>query len=56
LREIIKAYEVERVSETYHKPIEITDLKDALKTDGHILIIRGDEVFLYIYFVGAVEL
>lgn len=43
LKEIISAFEVEKVSETYNKPIEIIDLQDELGTRGHVLVIRGDK-------------
>jgi len=45
LREIIKAFDVERVSETYQGEVEITDLKDELGTKGHVLVVRGDKAY-----------
>jgi len=43
LREqIVEAFDVESISETYEGPIEITDLKGELRTKGHILVVRGD--------------
>jgi hypothetical protein len=42
IRDIKNMCNVEDVSETYEKPVEITDLRDELGTKGHVLVIRGD--------------
>lgn len=44
-RDIIKAYDVNSVSENYSGEIEITDLKQELGTKGHLLVVRGDNAY-----------
>lgn len=42
LKEIVEAYSVEKISDSYDGEVEITDLKKELGTRGHVLVIRGD--------------
>ena len=45
LREIIDAYDVESISETYPEAVQITDLQKELGTKGHVLVVRGDKAY-----------
>ncbi len=45
MKEIINAYSVDKVSETYEGTVEITDLKKELGTKGHVLVVRGDKAY-----------
>ena len=45
LREIINAYDIGNISETYQGDVEISDLKEELGTKGHVLVIRGDRAY-----------
>jgi len=45
LREIVAAFDVSKVSESYSGPLEITDLKDMLGTRGHVLVVCGDKAY-----------
>jgi len=45
LRDIINAYDLESVSETYPQSIQITDLQNELGTKGHVLVVRGDKAY-----------
>jgi len=46
LREqIVKAFDVSNVSETYSGKVQITDLRDELGTKGHVLVVRGDKAY-----------
>ena len=40
---IIRAFQVDNISETYQGKVEITDLTEELGTKGHVLVIRGDK-------------
>lgn len=46
LRDIVNAYDIDSISETYHGDVEITDLKKELGTRGHVLVVRGDKAYL----------
>lgn len=45
MKEIERAYDIDSVSETYPGEVEITDLKDVLGTEGHVLVVRGDKAY-----------
>ena len=45
LKDIINAYDVESVSETYPDTVQITDLQKELGTKGHVLVVRGDKAY-----------
>ncbi len=45
LREIVDAFLIDKVSETYPRSVEITNLKADLGTRGDILVIRGDKAY-----------
>ena len=45
LREIVDAYCLDSISETYSGAVEITDLKEELGTKGHVLVVRGDRAY-----------
>ena len=42
IKQIINAFDVSKISETYQGNVEITDLKPQLGTKGHVLVVRGD--------------
>lgn len=45
LRNIINAYDIRSVSETYPEAVQITDLQKELGTKGHVLVVRGDRAY-----------
>ena len=45
INEIVRAYDVTSVSDSYEGEVEIKDLKDELKTEGHVLVVRGDKSY-----------
>lgn len=45
LKKIIECFDPKDVSEVYQGKVELTNLKDELKTQGHVLVVRGDKAY-----------
>ena len=45
-REILEAYAIEHIAERFQGPVGVINLKDALGTQGDVLIVRGDLAFV----------
>jgi len=41
-KEIVQAWDISEVNETYEGNVQITDLREELGTQGHVLVVRGD--------------
>src|SRR3989338_4158143 len=42
--ELVEAFSTRSVTEVYDGPVVLTDLRETLKTEGHLIVLRGDLV------------